>query len=163
MEINEKTIKRSQIYYILEAGLEYLISILVAGAYLAKLTESLGMSDRVTGIMSSIISLGHLFQLGSLLMRPKRVKKLVVGLSIANQLLFMLLYIIPLSGGSKQTGVILFMAAIFLAYLIYNSIHPLKINWLMSLVDNSQRGIFTSRKEIVSLISGMLFSFGMGF
>lgn len=32
----------------------------------------------------------------------------------------------------------------------------------MSLVNDSQRGVFTSRKEIVSLISGMFFSFVMG-
>ena len=162
MEINEKTIKRSQIYYILEAGLEYLISILVAGAYLAKLTESLGMSDRVTGIMSSIISLGHLFQLGSLLMRPKRVKKLVVGLSIANQLLFMLLYVIPLGSGSNSFRSVLFVVVILGAYLLYNLAHPKKINWFMSLVDDSVRGRFTSIKEIISLIMGVVFTFAMG-
>jgi predicted MFS family arabinose efflux permease len=65
-------------------------------------------------------------------------------------------------GIPKQISAVLFIAGIFSAYLIYNSIHPLKINWLMSLVDDGYRGVFTSWKEIVSLISGMLFSFGMG-
>ena len=162
MEINEKSLKRSQICYILEAGLEYLISILVAGAYLAKLTESLGMSDQVTGIMSSIISLGHLFQLGSLLMRPKRVKKLVVGLSIANQLLFMLLYVIPLGNGGNSFRSVLFVVVILAAYLLYNLAHPKKINWFMSLIDDSVRGRFTSVKEIISLIMGVAFTFAMG-
>ena len=32
----------------------------------------------------------------------------------------------------------------------------------MSLVDDRKRGVFTSYKEIVSLLSGMVFSFGMG-
>ncbi len=47
--------------YILEAALEYLISILVVGSFLATLTKELGMSDGLTGILSSVISLGCLF------------------------------------------------------------------------------------------------------
>lgn len=162
MVINEKSLKTSRFLYILEAGFEYLISILVAGAYLAKLTESLGMSDQLTGIMSAVISLGHLFQLGSLLIRPKRVKGLVVAFSIANQLLFMMLYVIPLGSGAKPLRSVLFIVAILLAYLLYNLVHPKKMNWFMSLIDDSVRGRFTSVKEMVSLIMGVGFSFAMG-
>jgi len=160
--MNEKAISRSRVLYIIEAALEYFISILVAGSYLATLTSHLGMSDSLTGIISSFISLGCLFQLFSVVLKRRQVKTIVTTLSVVNQLLFMLLYIIPLSGAGKQVKIALFIAAIFLAYLIYNSVHPLKINWLMSLVDDKKRGIFTSYKEIVSLLSGMLFSFGMG-
>ena len=160
--MNEKAMGRSRILYIIEAALEYFISILVAGSYLATLTSHLGMSDSLTGILSSFISLGCLFQLFSVFLKRKRVKTIVTTLSVVNLLLFMLLYIIPLSGAGKQVKIALFIGAIFLAYLIYNSVHPLKINWLMSLVDDRKRGIFTSYKEIVSLLSGMLFSFGMG-
>lgn len=160
--MNEKAISRSRVLYIIEAALEYFISILVAGSYLATLTSHLGMSDSLTGIISSFISLGCLFQLFSVVLKRRQVKTIVTTLSVVNQLLFMLLYIIPLSGAGKQIKIALFIAAIFLAYLIYNSVHPLKINWLMSLVDDKKRGIFTSNKEIVSLLSGMLFSFGMG-
>ena len=166
--MNEKAMQRSRILYIIEAALEYFISILFAGSYLATLTSHLGMSDSLTGILSSFISLGCLFQLFSVFLKRRRVKTIVTPLSVVNQLLFLLLYIIPLSGtqtlfwGGKQVKIALFIVAIFLAYLIYNCIHPLKINWLMSLVDDRKRGVFTSYKEIVSLLSGMLFSFGMG-
>ncbi|MBQ3179181.1 MAG: MFS transporter [Clostridia bacterium] len=160
--MNEKAISRSRVLYIIEAALEYFISILVAGSYLATLTTHLGMSDSLTGIISSFISLGCLFQLFSVVLKRRQVKTIVTVLSVVNQLLFMLLYIIPLSGAGKQVRIALFIIAIFLAYLIYNSVHPLKINWLMSLVDDRKRGVFTSYKEIVSLLSGMVFSFGMG-
>lgn len=160
--MQEKALSRSRFLYIIEAALEYFISILVSGSYLATLTSSLGMSDSLTGIISSFISLGCLFQLLSVFLKRRRVKTIVTTLSVVNQLLFMLLFIIPLSGAGKQIKIVLFMSVIILAYLIYNSIHPLKVNWLMSLVDDSQRGIFTSKKEIVSLLTGMLFSFGMG-
>ncbi len=160
--MNEKAISRSRVLYIIEAALEYFISILVAGSYLATLTTHLGMSDSLTGIISSFISLGCLFQLFSVVLKRRQVKTIVTVLSVVNQLMFMLLYIIPLSGAGKQVRIALFIIAIFLAYLIYNSVHPLKINWLMSLVDDRKRGVFTSYKEIVSLLSGMVFSFGMG-
>ncbi len=160
--MNEKALQRSRILYIIEAALEYFISILFAGSYLATLTSHLGMSDGLTGILSSFISLGCIFQLFSVFLKRRRVKTIVTSLSVVNQLLFLFLYIIPLSGADKQVKIALFIVAIFLAYLIYNCVHPLKISWLMSLVDDGKRGVFTSYKEIVSLLSGMVFSFGMG-
>ena len=158
----ESALKRSRLMYIIEATLEYLISILVAGSFLATLTKELGFSDSLTGILSSVISLGCLFQLISVSVRKTRVKKLVIILSVVNQLLFLLLYVVPLSGAGKPTKTVLFVIAIFSAYLIYNFAHPKKISWLMSLVDDHRRGSFTANKEIVSLISGMAFSFIMG-
>lgn len=148
--------------YILEASLEYLISILVAGAYFAKMTEAIGISDEITGILLSIISLGNLFQLGSLFIRPKRVKSFVVTMSVANQLLFMSLYLIPGISISTNIKTILFVGGILLAYILYNLAHPKKINWLMSLVEDENRGRFTSVKEMVSLIMGIAFTLGMG-
>ena len=80
--MNEKAMGRSRILYIIEAALEYFISILVAGSYLATLTSHLGMSDSLTGILSSFISLGCLFQLFSVFLKRKRVKTIVTTLSV---------------------------------------------------------------------------------
>jgi hypothetical protein len=57
---------------------------------------------------------------------------------------------------------IVFVVVIISAYLLYYIAHPKKINWLMSLVNDKERGKFTANKEIVSLLLGMGFSFGMG-
>ena len=157
-----RDLSRSRVLYLFEAALEYLISILVAGSFLATLTKELGISDSLTGILSSVISLGCLFQLLSLSIRRTAVKKLVVVFSILNQVLFMLLYVIPLTDFSQQTKTVLFVALIFSAYLIYNIVHPKKISWLMSLVEDTRRGSFTATKEILSLVLGMVFSFVMG-
>lgn len=154
--------KRSRLMYLFEATLEYLISILVTGSFLATLTKELGISDSLTGILSSIISLGCLFQLASLSIRRTKVKRLVILFSIINQGLFMLLYVIPLVCFERNTKICLFVILILLAYFVYNVAHPKKINWLMSSVEDSHRGGFTANKEIISLISGMFFSFGMG-
>lgn len=159
---NSSALKRSRLMYIFEAALEYLISILVSGSFLATLTKSLGMSDSLTGVLSSVISLGCLFQLLSAVYRRGKVKRFVMALSVLNQLLFMLLYVIPLSGAGEQFKIVLFVVVIILAYLLYNIAHPKKISWLMSLIEDGHRGRFTANKEIVSLLIGMAFSFGMG-
>ncbi|MBQ9121072.1 MAG: MFS transporter [Clostridia bacterium] len=160
--MSEQTLKRSRLMYIFEAALEYFVSILVSGVYLAKLTSAIGLSDSLTGILSSIISLGCVFQLIAIFLRRNRVKRMVIGFSILNQLLFTSLYLVPCTSLGTESKAAIFTVAIVLAYLIYNIAHPVKINWLMSLVDNEKRGIFTAKKEVVSLISGMVFSFLMG-
>ena len=152
----------SQKMYIVEATAEHLISIVVSGAFLATLTKHLGISDSITGILSSVSTLGCLFQLISLFFQPTRKKPFVIALSIANQLLFVSLYFIPLLNINSTVKIALFVAIIILAYLIYNIAHAKKIAWLMSLVDDSHRGSFTADKEMTSLWVGMVFSFAMG-
>lgn len=154
--------KRSRTLYIFQAAFEYLISLLLAGSFLATLTRELGFSDSLTGILSSVISLGCLFQLLSIAFRIPRVKKTVIVCSVVNQLLFLLLYVLPLVKLPEQTKITLFVVLIVAAYLLYNFVHPKKIAWLMSLVEDGRRGVFTASKEIVSLLAGMAFSYLMG-
>ena len=49
--------KRNRILYIIEAALEYFVSIAVSGAYLACLTTAIGISDALTGVLPSFVSL----------------------------------------------------------------------------------------------------------
>ncbi len=163
MKNNEASLlKTGRIMYIFEALFEYLISILVTGSFLATLTKQLNFSDSLTGILSSVISLGCLFQIISIAFKIQKVKGFVIILSIINQLLFLSLYIIPFTSFKGQTKTVLFVLFIILAYIIYNFAHPKKINWLMSLVNDKHRGSFTANKEIISLLGGMLFSFIIG-
>ena len=81
-----KAYKRSRAMYVIEAGLEYLISILFAEAFLPRLTgeNGLNLSDPVRTVVSGVISLGCVFQLVAMLFRRGRAKPLVLTLSIAN-------------------------------------------------------------------------------
>jgi Na+/melibiose symporter-like transporter len=72
------------------------------------------------------------------------------------------MYFIPLLDVSKTAKTAILIATLFLAQIIHNAINAPKINWCMSLVDDSKRGGFTANKEIVSLIGGMLFTYGLG-
>ena len=120
--MNENLLRRGRIMYIIEAGIEYLISIMVANTYLALLTKELGISDSLTGIISSFISLGCVFQLCSILIRKRRSKGFVLVLSVLNQLLFISLYVVPLVGGDESFKSIFLSFAISLGFSIVKTI-----------------------------------------
>lgn len=150
--------------YIIEAALEYFISLMITGAYLARITGSLGFSDSLTGILSSFVSLGCVFQLGAIhLFRSSRtVKRTIILSHLVHQALFACVYFIPampLAGGTKTA---LFLVCFCGAYIISNLIAPPKASWLISLISDGERGVFTARKEIVSLLSSMTFTYIMG-
>ncbi len=151
---------RGGLLFVVEATAEYLISILVGGSYLATITTTLGMSDALTGIISAFVSLGCLFQLLSLFYHKKNPKKFLLLFSLLNQILFMLLYVIP--GINIPSGVknIAFAIIILSAYVIYYFAHPKKITWYTSFIDIKKRGSFTANKEMISLVVGILFQFG---
>ena len=160
----DKMFNRTNVLYIAEAGLEYLITILISGAYLAKLTTSLGFSDSLTAILSSFVALGYGFQLLSMVFfkSGKRVKWKVCIMHIVNQLFFMSTYLVPFFNFDKTLKTGLFMLFLIGGYFISNIIFAPKTGLYMRQVADHQRGIFTSVKEAVSLISGFLFQLVMG-
>ena len=156
--------RRSRFMYILEAAFDYFISILVAGAYLAKVTSYIGMSDSMTGILTAFVSLGCGMQIVAVfLTRMKRVKSMVVTASIVNQLLFATVYLVPfLPETLRVPRSVILLVALLAAQAVMNVTRSSMINWMMSHVDDRQRGVFTAKKEIVSLVGGIAFNFLMG-
>lgn len=163
LEKTKDIYKTSRFMYILEAAFEYFISILVTGTYLAKVTSELGLSDSLTGILSSFVSLGCGFQIIAIFLANKRpVKRWVTLLHSLNQLFFALIYLVPFINLTPMQKTVMFVAFLLLGHIINNIVNSPKINWFMSLVDDSKRGRFTATKEMVSLLGGMVFSFAMG-
>ena len=135
----------------------------MGGVYLAKITQYIGISDAVTGIITAFVSLGCGFQIIALFLAHKKpVKRWVTVGHIVSQMLFALMYFVPLLSISKTGKTVLLIVTLFVAQIIHNAINSPKINWYMSLVDDKKRGSFTANKEIVSLIGGMLFTYGLG-
>ncbi len=163
MERKKDIYKFSRLMYILEAALEYFVSLSVGTVYLAKLAAYIGLADSVTGILSSFVSLGCGFQLIAIFLANKRpVKRWVTLLHIVSQALFAMVYLIPVFDFSITAKTVLFVCSLLVAHIIHNAINSPKINWYMSLVEDGKRGRFTANKEIISLVSGMAFSYGLG-
>ncbi|MBE7083994.1 MAG: MFS transporter [Clostridiales bacterium] len=164
MEKEKDVYKFTRLMYIIEAALEYFVSISVGGVYLAKLTSYIGIKDSITGILSSFVSLGCGFQLVAIFLANKRpVKRWVTFLHTISQSLFAMIYLIPIFNISIQTKTVLFIVSLFIAHVIHNVVNSPKINWYMSLIENNKRGRFTANKEIVSLLGGMAFSYLLSF
>ena len=163
--LTEKDVyKKSRFLYIIEATLEYFIAMAFGEVYICRLTEYLGFSDSLTGILTGFVSLGATFQIFALFIGKERsVKGLVTAGHIISQLFFCLCYFIPYFLISNELKITLFIVVLLSAYMIHNTIHPFKIAWYMSLVDNKKRGKFTATKEIISLMSGMAFSYLLGY
>lgn len=163
METTKDIYKTSRFLYILEAAFEYFISMLVTGAYLAKVTSKIGLSDTLTGILTAFVSLGCGFQVFAIFLANKQsVKPLITILHSLNQLFFALIYLVPFIPLTTTQKTVLFILFLLLGHIINNVINSPKINWFMSLVDDKQRGSFTANKEMASLIGGMIFSLAMG-
>ncbi len=156
--------KRNNNLYIAEASLEYFISLLFTGAYFAKITSYIGMSDALTGILTAFVTLGSTFQVIAIFLHNKvPVKKWITTLHLINQLCFAFIYVIPVVKVSKIVKTVIFVILLLVAYLFHNIVNAPKIAWYMSFVEDKKRGIFTANKEMVSLIGGIIFTYAIGF
>ncbi|MBR5192324.1 MAG: MFS transporter [Clostridia bacterium] len=153
----------SRILYIIEASLEYFISLGVSFTYLPILGKAIGLSDGLIAIVEAFTSLGCSFQIFAIfLVKKKRVKPTVTIMHVISQTFFALVWFVPLFRFSKKAKIVLFVVLLILAHAIHNFINAPKINWYMSLVEDGKKGRFTATKEMVSLIGGMLFTFLYG-
>jgi len=163
-DLNTKEHKISRGAYIAEAALEYFISIMITGAYLTNLLNDIGFSTAAQTVISALVTMTFSAELFSVLLISKRsaVKRWVTVWNFFNQLLFALMYFTPffkIPSGLKST---VFLSLLILGSLVEHAICPFKTTWHMSNVENGKRGVFTAKKEIVSLIGGVIFSFVMG-
>ena len=157
--ITKDEYKTSRVAYILECMFEYFISILTTGAYLAKLTTTIGISDSMTAILSSITSLAGVFQIISIFIAHKTpVKRWVLPITFVTQALVSTLYLIPFLGFGSIAPVIFFVI-ILISRAAVNVVAPAKSNWFLSLVDGRSRGNFQAKINAVSLAGGMIFTF----
>jgi len=157
--------KRSRTAYKWECTFEYFIAILVGDAFLAKLLMDIGFTEAETGIISSLITLAFLFQLVSVFVVRKitNTKLVAILFHTASEIFFMSLYIVPFlpfaEPVKKPLTVICILAAYFGNYMVSTVI----FRWGNSFVNPKKRAGFTAGKEIISLISGMIVSFGAGY
>jgi MFS family permease len=157
-EIKKDAYATSRTMYVVEALFEYFISILVSGAYLAKITTTIGISDGMTAVITAVTSLAGLFQLVSIYLAHKTpVKRWIIPIEMLNTLTFASIYLIPILDIKENVGIIFFIV-ITLANALKHVASPVKINWFMKLVPSHKRGFFQSSLVIVSVIGGTAFT-----
>ena len=162
---DSKAYKRSRMAYRMECTFEYFVAILMGDAFLAKLLTDMGFSDAETGIISSLITLAFLFQLVSVFVVRKitNTKLFAIIFHTASQIIFMSLYLLPFMGFAEEIKKPLVVICILVAYFGNYMVSTLIFRWGNSFVNPQKRAGFTAGKEIISLLSGMVVSFGAGF
>ena len=155
--------KTSRICYVIEETSHYLITLLITGSYLAKLTLSLGFSDSLTALLGSFVNLGCIFQLLAIaVFKRGSVKRKTTIIYTINELLFALLYLTPfLKIGSVARSAV-FIVFLLGGYFLLNIVSSPKTSWFMALIPDKTRGKFTAYKEAISLVCGIAFRFSMG-
>ena len=164
-DFGSKVYKRSRKAYAMECTFEYFVSLLVTEAFLAKVLTSIGVSDGLIQIISTLIALSQLFQFFSIFVVQKitNTKRFVVLFHTIGQLLFMALYFVPFLPFAKEYKTAVAIACISLAYFgnyfVTNTIY----NWGNSYVAPHWRGLFGAKKETLSLLTGIVMTIVIGY
>jgi len=126
---------------------------------------SIGISDAIAGIISSFVSFAFLFQLFSIFLarKIKNVKKTVIGFQSVSQLAYFLLYLIPFMPFSIGVKTVLVIGGIISGYVCNYLVASILYKWANSFVEPTKRGIFSANKEMISLISGIVFTLALGY
>lgn len=156
--------KRSRVAYHIQCVTEYLVTLLVADAFLAKLLKQIGLSDSTIGIVSSLMSLAFLVQLGTifLMQHISNVKKAVILIDITSMLCFMFTYFLPFLPVFAAGKTILVFVTIGGGFLFKYLQLNLYYKWGNSFVRPEGREQFSARNEAISLGVGVLFTLVMG-
>ena len=160
-----KDYKRSRNAYVAECTFEYFVSLLVTDAFLASLLKYIGLGDSVIGIISSLISFAFLFQLLSLYAVKKIVntKRASIFFHFISQLFFISLYLVPFLPIPKTYRTVIVITCTLLAYLGNYLVTSIIYKWGMTYVDPGKRARHSATREMVSLLSGTVFTLVMGF
>ncbi len=165
IDYNSADYKRSRKAYMAQCTFEYFTSLLVADAFLAKLLKHIGISDALTGVISSFVSLAFVFQLLAIFAVRLKVstKKLVIVADTVSQIFYMLMYLIPfLPESMNHLKPFFIVVAILLAYAGKYLIFSIAFKWGNSFVHPAVRAYFSAKKEIISLLSGIVFTLVIG-
>lgn len=149
--------------YIIESALDNCICAMAAGVFLTILLKRIGISDSLTGIITNLSTLACTMQMFAygIAQKYRSVKRFVLSTYMIYHLLFLMLYVLPFLNLSRSVQITLFIVCYLGGHMLNSVIYPNKFNWLMSYVPENQHGGFTANREIIVLISGMIFNYGM--
>ena len=105
-----------------------------------------------------------MFQLFSIFVVPhiRNVKLVAIPIHCISQMFFMVLYLLPFFNIPRQLRAVIVVGCLLIAYFGNYLVTSVIFNWGNSYVDPNGRASFAATKEIVSLLSGVVFSLSMG-
>lgn len=162
---DSKDYKKTRLAYIGECTFEYFIHLLVADSFLAILLNHFGFSDSLIGIVSSLVSFSFLFKLLSIVLVKKihSVKFASIICHALSSLFFMSLFLIPFVNITGNFRTVMVMSMVVMGYLFNYLVVSVIYKWAAVYIDPKGRARYGATKEKTSLITGIVFSFTMGY
>lgn len=157
--------KRSRRAYVVQCTVEYFIILLVTDAFLTSLLTYMGISDSVIGIIASLTTLAFTFQLLSLFIIQINIstRALVIAGSTIGNLAFTAVFLVPFIPCGREIKAILVTTGILIAYLGRYAVVNICYKWGNSFVSPAKRGSFSAVKEMISLLTGIVFTLFAGY
>jgi MFS family permease len=147
----------------IEATLDYCVAVLSSGAYFAKLTTSIGISDSSTAILGALGNFIALLSVFSIyIARRRRIKPIVASMHFTYQLLIVLLFLLPSISVNATAADAVFVAVLIGAKILSPLYANVKSSWYASNIPDSIRGPFGGVYQAISAISAMFVTFGAG-
>ena len=159
---NKNKDKTTRIAFIVEEGFNYFITLFVTGTMLGYLLDTIGFSDALQGILSTVSTFACGAQLFAIALNGRRKKRIVIAGTLINQLAFTLVYFLPIFNFSPAVKSAVLMIFLFAGHIISNAVSPSRLTWLMTSVPLETRGSFTAVKEMISLAGGIIISLAFG-
>lgn len=167
--VNEKIFdsreyKRSRVMYIAQSTFEYFVTILVGDVFLAKLLSHMGISDAMIGIISSLVNIAFLFQLLTMVLnvKPKRHKFVSILGQMTSLVLYSSLFLLPFIPVSDSVRPYVVIGVMLTAQISIQLVSPYLFRWANSFVSPGRRGRYSAVREIISLVSGIVFTLSAG-
>ena len=158
-DFNSPEYKRYRKAYVTQCTVEHLVGLLVADAFLATLLKYLGLSDAMTGIISSFASVAFVFQLMQVFIVQSKfsTKKMVMLFDVISQMLFAFIYFVPFVPIDREVKKFIVVAAIMTSQVCKTMVITLYYKWGNRYVHDEKRAHFSAMKECISLITGIVF------
>ena len=148
--------------YIIGSFLNYFIHIATSGTFLAKLTTTAGIPDSTTAILSSFTTFAGMFQLISIFLAHKTpVKRWVVPIQFISNVMLACLYLLPIFDLGRYSAIIFFVVIVVTKAGI-SIITPSRVNWFFAITEESKRGVFVAKNNMISFGTGIAFTYLMG-
>jgi len=154
--------KTTRIAFIVEEGFNYFMTLFVTGTLLGYLLDTIGFSDALQGIISTVSTFACGAQLFALFLNGRRKKGIVVIGTFINELAFALVYLLPIFNFSASLKTVFLLAFLIVGHIVSNAVTPSRLTWLMTSVPLESRGSFTAIKEMISLAGGIAVSLSFG-
>lgn len=160
----EDDLKKSRRWLIVDSSTANVIGQLIGGTFLAALLKTLGVSDALNGIISSVVTSLALSQLlsGVITSRFRKKKPVVCLFGVMHRLMLSASIIIPYMNWTMTVKLTVFVILYITGLLMANIMSPPANAWIAKIIPKETPGIYLGRREMIIVITIMITNFLCG-